>query len=104
MAEKEYIERGALAEEIASLSVIVTGIRCGKSYLNEIVKHYKNSIDRIINEQPAADVVEVVRCKDCKHSYFVKACSKYECRKGCGTLKYSNDFCSYGERKEQDDV
>ena len=47
------------------------------------------------------DVVEVVRCKDCKHSYFVKSCSKYECRKGCGILKFSNDFCSYGERKEQ---
>ncbi|MBQ2768079.1 MAG: hypothetical protein IJF49_08410 [Clostridia bacterium] len=59
MAEKEYIERGALAEEIDSLSVIVTGIRCGKGYLKEIVGHYKNSIDRIINEQPAADVVEV---------------------------------------------
>lgn len=53
-----------------------------------------------IKHMPAADVVEVVRCKDCKHSYFVKSCSKYECRKGCGTLKYSNDFCSYGERKE----
>ncbi len=48
-----------------------------------------------------ADVVEVVRCKDCKHSYFVKSCSKYECRKGCGTLKYANDFCSYGEKKTE---
>ena len=48
-----------------------------------------------------ADVVKVVRCKDCKYSYFVKSCSKYECRKGCGTLKYSNDFCSYGERSRQ---
>ena len=47
-----------------------------------------------------ADVVEVVRCRDCKQSYFIKFCSKYECRKGCGTLKYANDFCSYGERKE----
>lgn len=54
--------------------------------------------DAIANT-PTADVVEVVRCKDCKQSYFVKSCSKYECRKGCGTLKYANDFCSYGERK-----
>ncbi len=55
---------------------------------------------KLMVEAPIADVVEVVRCKDCKHLYFVKSCSKYECRKGCGTLKYSNDFCSYGERKE----
>lgn len=48
------------------------------------------------------DAVPVVRCKDCEHSYFVKSCSKYECRKGCGTLKYSDDFCSYGKRKDGD--
>lgn len=47
----------------------------------------------------AADVVEVVRCIDCKYSSFIKSCSKYECKKGCGALKYCNDFCSYGERK-----
>ena len=56
----------------------------------------------IILSAPAVDAVEVVRCKDCKHSYFVKSCSKYECKNGCGTLKYTNDFCSYGERRECD--
>lgn len=49
---------------------------------------------------PTADVVEVVRCRECKYSSFIKSCSKYLCEKGCGKLKYSNDFCSYGERKE----
>ena len=44
-------------------------------------------------------IATIVRCKDCKHSYFVKSCSKYECKKGRGTLKYSNDFCSYGVAK-----
>lgn len=53
------------------------------------------------DEKPTEDLVAVVRCKDCKHSYFVKSCSKYECRKGCGTLKYSTDYCSYGERREE---
>ena len=51
-------------------------------------------------KKPSDDAVEVVRCKECKHSSFVSSCSKYECKKGCGALKYSNDFCSYGERKE----
>lgn len=64
---------------------------------------YKSGLNvlRMIENEPTADVVEIVRCKDCKHSYFVKSCSKYECRKGCGTLKYANDYCSYGERKER---
>ena len=52
--------------------------------------------------KPAADVVEVVRCKDCVHSCFIRSCSKYECRKGFGALKFSNDFCSYGERRKDE--
>jgi hypothetical protein len=51
----------------------------------------------------ANDVVSVVRCKDCEHSFFIKSCSKYECRKGCGALKFSNDYCSYGERRCSDE-
>ena len=57
----------------------------------------------LLDNTPTADVVEVVRCKECKHSSFIKSCSKYECKKGCGSLKYSNDYCSYGERKCNDD-
>lgn len=64
---------------------------CGA--MSDIYTHYPLFKDK--------DLVEVVRCKDCKHSYFVKSCSKYECRKGCGTLKYSTDFCSYGERSNE---
>ena len=52
--------------------------------------------------EPAADVVEVVRCKDCVHSCFIRSCSKYECQKGFGALKFSNDFCSYGERRKDE--
>lgn len=57
-----------------------------------------------LEAQPTADVVEVVRCKDCKHSHFIKSCSKYECQKGFGALKFSNDFCSYGRRKDERNV
>lgn len=96
MAEKEYIERGALIAEM--------DCNAPENWTNsdtEIQEEwdYHRYRDMIL-AQPTADVVEVVRCKDCKHSYFVSSCSKYECRKGCGTLKYSTDFCSYGERKE----
>jgi hypothetical protein len=58
----------------------------------------------LLEDTPTADVVEVVRCKDCEHSYFIKSCSKYECRKDGGVLKYSTDFCSYGKRRMNDTI
>ena len=62
---------------------------------------------REIAEVPAADVVPVVRCKDCKHFNF----EHMECENEAvstdheGGASYSlnfylDDFCSYGERKE----
>lgn len=52
----------------------------------------------IIRNAPTVDAVPVVRCKDCK--YYKP--DEYEC--GCdfaGGLPYvkAGDFCSYGERK-----
>lgn len=67
-----------------------------------VFKTIYSDLAEFLYSLPRADVVEVVRCKDCKHSDFIKSCSKYECRKGCEPLKYSNDFCSYGERKNDD--
>lgn len=63
---------------------------------------------REIAEVPAADVVPVVRCKDCKHFNF----EHMECENEAvstdheGGASYSlnfylDDFCSYGERKEK---
>ena len=48
----------------------------------------------IIDEQPTADVAEIVRCKDCKH-WHGGDCFRIE-------LTKPNDYCSYGERKEQE--
>lgn len=54
-----------------------------------------------IDEAPTVDAVPVVRCKDCK--YYKP--DEYEC--GCdfaGGLPYvkAGDFCSYGERNEDE--
>jgi hypothetical protein len=48
---------------------------------------------RIVDEMPSADVVEVVRCKDCKYR-----------RKGLPYCGYFGEtaFCSKGERKESE--
>ena len=54
-------------------------------------------------EEDAADVVPVVRCKDCK--YWQDNNDGYpheECRWGHGETPDANDFCSYGTRKDGD--
>ena len=60
-----------------------------------------------LNKLPTADVVEVVRCKDCKHFSTSKyhTGEEYTC---CDMWSYDemieckeNGFCSYGERKEK---
>lgn len=52
---------------------------------------------------PTADVVAVVRCKDCKHYggvIYSGICRKYS---GSETKVCTNKdhYCSYGERKEE---
>ena len=93
MADKEYIERGALIAEYDRVHVGAPG-----------------GARKLMVEAPAADVVEVVRCKDCKYRLWF--CPGY----GCGNfnspfyagaeedvpiMTQQDDFCSYGERKEE---
>jgi hypothetical protein len=49
------------------------------------------------------DAVPVVRCKDCKHgSLFCEGKQLIECTLDDYELVNSDDFCSYGERKDGD--
>ena len=53
-----------------------------------------------LKSQPTADVVEVVRCKDCvareKATLEPFVCSRNK------MLVYNNSYCSYGKRKCED--
>ena len=49
-----------------------------------------------IRKLPAADVVVVVRCKDCKHRTEYGNCG-HPRQKGVLPSAYPFDFCSYGE-------
>lgn len=52
---------------------------------------------QVIDELPSADVVPVVRCKDCLFFTTEKSCCRPE-----GLIKAREDaFCSYGERREE---
>ena len=55
-------------------------------------------IESLIQKQPAADVVEVVRCKDCAipHNRFTG------CPKLNGLIPPENHFCSFGERMDSE--
>ena len=79
----EYIEREEINE---AMKEVCDDPSCPMYVAAEIAQ--------IIDCAPAADVVPVVRCKDCTHLYGA-ACVV------CGLLpRKPDDFCSYGERKD----
>ena len=51
----------------------------------------------LLDEIPAADVAEVVRCKDCKYVNFTEHRDYLRYTKHCAFSFRPNDFCSYGE-------
>ncbi len=51
---------------------------------------------QILNEQPIADVVEVIRCEDCIHQRY---CQQYILHKGFTVERRDLKYCSYGERR-----
>ncbi len=56
-----------------------------------------------IKETPAAeDVIQVVRCKDCKFFVHAHEGSVHWCR-GLGLHRLSDDYCSRGVRRKTDD-
>lgn len=87
----EYIELEPLREEIFN-----DDFNC------DIINHFLN----IVDFQPTADVVEVVRCKDCeKWDTSNKLLNTCVCTRWSQSMPYPrltspDDFCSYGHRKE----
>ena len=89
---KEYIERAAVKDEILSWAVCINH--------PELLR--KEDTMYCIDNMPTADVVEVVRCKDCIWRGREECAMFYRC--DCGeqhTWETDNDFCSYGERREE---
>ena len=85
---KGYIEREQYRSRLSELEEWCQDLR--KPGLKQALEMF--------DETPAADVVEVVRCKECKHE-FGGSCVI------CGFQKRRpDDFCSYGARKDGSDV
>lgn len=80
----EYIKREAVIEAIMS---------------EPPDAHYPQWYVDKIKSIPAADVVPVVRCKDCRWRGREECAMFYRCE--CGeqhTWETDDDFCSYGEK------
>ena len=71
-----------------------------QSFLKSEIEAWNRRAEAV-KEQPAADVVEIVRCKDCKHLMF-SGCYG-ECKRNHLGIVRPDDFCSRGKRKEGDD-
>lgn len=62
-----------------------------------IVMHH--DMVEYIENAPTADVVEVVRCKDCAYKQYYFTNDMVKC--GCGNGTHHEDFfCADGERRE----
>lgn len=65
------------------------------------VKRILEVDDNIPNAATVCDMQEVVRCKDCKHLMFSDMYG--ECSQAHMGIVRPDDFCSYGERKDEND-
>ena len=102
-----YIDADALKDRMLNYYECVNAETSKSDYRGETLMNYEvaDMIEDCIDNAPTADVVEVVRCKDCMYCKefhyeepgeepYIKLMCKWSC--------YShqpNDFCSYGERK-----
>lgn len=69
------------ARRRVSVSKYIDADKAIKDYAHYGIKHFYDATDleAILNECPAADVVEVVRCKECKHAdLFYPYCTIWE--------------------------
>jgi hypothetical protein len=91
----EYIEREALLKEMLDFHSIPVYI----GHVSDEDIMFENMVE-FVKEQPTADVVPVVRCKDCKY-YRV---SYLECRNPHHNgIINCEGYCSYGERRCEDE-
>ena len=87
-------KEGTIAKEYIKRETLISRIN-GMGYHEQI----KNNLLFIARMIPTADVVEVVRCKDCRWRGSEDCAMFYRC--DCGeqhTWGTDNDFCSYGEQ------
>lgn len=85
----EYIDRAAAVKSVLRM----------RRPENSVAQNRMLSIIQMdMLKLPAADVVPVVRCKDCKYNVGTKKCLNPD---SFFAVPKDDDFCSYGERKDE---
>lgn len=97
--------------DLISRSAILRKLRIKvdeKNFIDGLFAAFSEVVcEKIIEPETAADAVEVVRCKECKHSAEISSYGCY-CRRR-DTPWFNDifevymdvdDFCSYGERRD----
>ena len=99
----EYIKRAAVEEMLGNAQIIFDGEYCG--YCMEDVN---------LNSIPAAGVAPVVRCQECIHwmaeggagykslGTYRCPCARWSNDDGYTAYTDPDDFCVYGEEKEEE--
>ncbi len=100
----EYIEREALLKKMHALHTVPSfiGHRTDEDVMFD-------TMVSVVEEQPVADVVPVVRCKDCKHyTTWTHPSARWKGKElHCGRIRRKvnpNDYCNYGERRCNDEL
>lgn len=95
--------RGLFDEEFKETRKLILA---GETHLDNLAEGFVEA-DRVIREMPTVDAEVVVRCKDCKH-YDMGVCLKIYSDGNMHTEAWQSrkpeDFCSYGDRKDDADV
>ena len=90
----EYIEREALYEKLHEAG----GCDAPEGSWADGWDKGINEAIRLLENQPTADVVEVVRCKDCKWWKNGELCRNVN---GLNSIVWNGEwFCASGQRKE----
>lgn len=95
----DYIKREDAIKALCK-SKCIPGVFCSDEYCVEMRK--------VFDDIPAADVIPIVRCKDCKHRiehkyYGNLGESAYTCEGNMGGWILPDDFCSKAERRTDDE-
>ena len=98
--------------KIVDFNELVRRFNCDCGGSCNFCKHHlpEHSEDKtrcaVLNSLPSIDAVEVVRCKDCGYFLEEKLLCTHEGNMvfNTGKTTYPNCFCSYGERRGEDEA
>lgn len=95
----KYIDAEKLKRSIEAQCRVLRAI--GIDELTEMTDVLSAGFIQEIENAPAEDVVEVVRCRDCKYLDYVDEHEKWCMGRGNpATMVKDDEYCSCGERKD----